>query len=98
MGKEIRQFNLTSHGRVSLHLQQAALRVHFGGAAGFAENLAVSLLPSRFHRRDEGKTPAPPLSSCGRRLIPAWLYPGTASLNLLDRTYTTTTTQLSLQS
>ena len=64
MGNEIRQLNLSAGGGVSLHLQQTALGVHFRGLPRFTENLAVSLLPGRFHRRDEGKTPAPPLLAC----------------------------------
>jgi hypothetical protein len=61
MRKEIRQLNLLSDGRISLHLQQAALSVHFGGLPGFTENFTVSPLPSRFHGGDKGETSAPPV-------------------------------------
>jgi hypothetical protein len=64
MRKEIRQLDLASDGRVSLHLHQATLSVHFRGLPGFAEDFAVSLLPRRFHRGDEGKTSAAPPSVC----------------------------------
>src|SRR5260370_42466671 len=85
MRKEISQLNLTSDGWVSLHLQQTTLSVHLSGLATFSENFTVRLLPGRFHRRDEGKTSAPPLSTSWRRLIRHWLCYSSASMEMIER-------------
>src|SRR5205085_9897543 len=82
MRKTVGYLNLSSDGGVRLHLQQATLRVHFRGLSRLTENFAIRLLPRCFYRRDERKTPAPPLSGCRRRLIYGRLrhetYPGTS--------------------
>ena len=64
MRKTVGYLNLSSDGGVRLHLQQATLRVHFRGLSRLTENFAIRLLPRCFYRRDERKTPAPPLSGC----------------------------------
>src|SRR5262249_41647141 len=68
-GSKICELNLSADGRIGLHFQQAAVRVHFRSLCFFAEELAIRFLPSRLDNRLKREAATAPFGVPGRQLI-----------------------------